>query len=83
MTEPTLEKRNAEIVTEMWKGVIYEGSREAVLKYIHEDYIQHNVNMPSGREHMLHLVDMIQNLPEGFTPPARKELVRTVAQELG
>lgn len=76
----TLEERNAEIVMAMWKGVIYEGKDEAVFKYIHPDYIQHNVNMPSGREHILHLVKIIRNLPEGFTPPARKELLRTVAQ---
>ena len=80
MGEKTLEERNAEIVTAMWKGVIYEGDREAVLRYIHPDYIQHNVNMPSGREHILHLVDLINNKPKDFVPPAHKELVRTVAQ---
>ena len=80
MAEKTLEERNAEIVTAMWKGVIYEGDREAVLRYIHPDYIQHNVNMPSGREHILHLVDLINNKPKDFVPPAHKELVRTVAQ---
>lgn len=78
--QQSLEDRNAEIVTQMWKGVIYEGSRDAVFKYIHADYIQHNVNMPSGRDHVLHLVEMIRNLPEGFVPPARKELLRAVAQ---
>lgn len=76
----TLEERNAEIVVAMWKGVIYDGDRDAVFRYIHPDYIQHNVNMPSGREHMLHLVDLIRNPPKDFVPPARKELVRTVAQ---
>lgn len=79
-SEPSLEERNAAIVVAMWKGVIYEGSREAVLKYIHPDYVQHNVNMPSGREHILHLTDIIRNPPKDFVPPAHKELVRTVAQ---
>jgi predicted SnoaL-like aldol condensation-catalyzing enzyme len=78
--ESTLEERNAAIVVAMWQGIIYEGDREAVFKYIHPDYIQHNVNMPSGREHMLHLVELIRNKPKDFTPPAHKELVRTVAQ---
>jgi predicted SnoaL-like aldol condensation-catalyzing enzyme len=80
MTEKSLQERNAEIVMAMWRGVIYDGSREAVLKYIHPDYIQHNVNMPSGRDHLLHLVDMINNLPKDFVPPARKELLRTVSE---
>ncbi len=76
----SLEDRNTEIVLNMWKGVIYEGKREAVLKYIHPDYIQHNVNMPSGREHVLHLVDLINNKPADFTPPGHKTLLRAVAQ---
>ena len=75
-----LEERNAQIVVDMWKGVIYDGDREAVFKYIHPDYIQHNVNMPSGREHVLHLVDLIRSKPKDFTPPGHKKLVRTVAQ---
>lgn len=78
--EQSLEDRNTEIVVAMWKGVIYDGDRDAVLRYIHPDYIQHNVNMPSGREHLLHLVDLINSKPADFTPPAHKELVRTVAQ---
>ncbi len=74
------EARNAEIVMAMWQGVIYDGDSDAVLKYIHPDYIQHNVNMPSGREHVLHLVRLIRNTPPDFVPPGRKELLRTVAQ---
>ena len=81
MAEKTsLEERNASTVLAMWQGGTYEGDREAVLKYMHPDYIQHNVNMPSGRENVLHLVELIRNTPEGFVPPGHKELVRTVAQ---
>lgn len=78
--EETRELRNARIVLAMWQGVIREGSREAVLRYIHPDYIQHGVNLSSGREELLHLTDLIRNPPEGFVPPATKHLVRTVAQ---
>ncbi|MED5545111.1 nuclear transport factor 2 family protein [Novosphingobium decolorationis] len=77
----TLQQRNARIVLDMWQGVIREGSREAVLRYIHPDYVQHAVNLPSGREQLLHLTDLIRNPPEGFVPPATKHLVRTVAQD--
>ena len=81
MTDPeTLEQRNAQIVTAMWEAVIYRGSRDAVFQYIHPDYIQHNVNMPSGRDQLLHLVELINRPPADFVPPARKELLRTVAQ---
>ena len=55
--EETLEERNSRIVIDMWQKVIREGSREAVLRYIAPGYIQHNVNMPSGREHLLRLGD--------------------------
>lgn len=78
--QASLEERNTATVLAMWRGVINEGHRDAVLKYIHPDYIQHNVNMPSGREHVLHLVDLIRNTPKDFVPPAHKELLRTVAQ---
>jgi len=80
MSDKSVQERNAEIVMTMWQGVIYDGSREAVLKYIDPSYLQHNVNMPSGRDHLLHLVDMINNPPKDFVPPARKELVRTVSE---
>lgn len=78
--QASLEERNSATVLAMWNGVINEGDRDAVLKYIHPNYIQHNVNMPSGRENVLHLVELIRSTPKDFTPPAHKELLRTVAQ---
>lgn len=76
----SVEERNSRIVLDMWQNVIREGSRDAVMRYISPGYIQHNVNMASGREHLLRLVDIINNKPADFTPPRHKELVRTVAQ---
>lgn len=76
----TMEDRNTEIVLDMWEKVIRQGSADAVMKYIHPDYIQHNVNMPSGREYLLHLVKLINNKPADFTPPGHKEVLKTVAQ---
>lgn len=78
MTES--EAYNTQIVLDMWQGVIREGRREAVLRYIHPDYVQHAVNLPSGRDQLLHLTDLIRNPPAGFVPPATKHLLRTVAQ---
>lgn len=78
--DESLEDRNSRIVMDMWQKVIREGSREAVLRYIAPGYIQHNVNMPSGRDHLLRLVDIINDTPADFKPPRYKELVRTVAQ---
>lgn len=78
--DESMEDRNTRIVLDMWQGVIRAGSRDAVLRYIAPDYIQHNVNMPSGRDHLLRLVDMINDKPADFKPPHHKHLVRTVAQ---
>ncbi|GLT02157.1 hypothetical protein GCM10007897_35620 [Sphingobium jiangsuense] len=74
------EDRNTQIVLAMWEGVIGRGDREAVLKYIAPDYVQHAVNLPSGREHVLRLADMIREGNADFKPPARKTLFRTIAQ---
>ena len=77
----TLEQRNTEIVLDMWEQIIRQGSRDAVFKYIAPEYIQHNVNMPSGRDHLLRLVDLINDTPADFTPPRHKELMKTIAQD--
>jgi len=79
-TGKSLEDRNTEIVLAMWEGVIGRGDREAVLRYIAPDYVQHAVNLPSGREHVLRLADMIREGNAGFKPPAHKTLFKTVAQ---
>lgn len=76
----SLEERNREIVLAMWDGVIRRGDTDAVMRYIAPDYVQHAVNLPSGREHVLRLAEMIRDGTAAFKPPAHKHLCRTVAQ---
>lgn len=77
----TLQDRNTEIVLAMWEGVIRKGDKEAALRYVHPDYIQHNVNMPSGRDALLRLAEIVRNPPAGFPVPGFKTVLYTMAQD--
>lgn len=76
----TLEERNTQTVLAMWEGVIGRGDTSAVMTYIAPDYVQHAVNLPSGREHVLRLAEMIAKGNAAFKPPAHKRLFKTIAQ---
>jgi len=76
----TVQERNVEIVLAMWDGVIRKGDKEAALRYVSPDYIQHNVNMPSGRDALLRLADIVKNTPPDFPVPGHKTVLKTVAQ---
>jgi predicted SnoaL-like aldol condensation-catalyzing enzyme len=43
------ERRNLELVLDWWREVIQGGHMELTSKYQHDDYIQHNPNVPTGR----------------------------------
>lgn len=43
------EKANLKLVLDFWREVIESGHVELASKYLPEDYIQHNPNIPSGR----------------------------------
>lgn len=77
----TEQQRNIAIVMAMWEGVIRNGDKEAALRYVHPDYIQHNVNMPSGREALLRLAEIVKDPPEGFPVPGHKTELYTMAQD--
>jgi predicted SnoaL-like aldol condensation-catalyzing enzyme len=44
------EKKNLDMVLEWWRVVIQGGHLDQVAKYQAEDYIQHNPNVPTGRD---------------------------------
>lgn len=78
--EATRQQANIDLVMAMWEGVIYRGDREAVLRYVHPDYKQHNPNVLQGREGVLQLVELIANPVPGIEPAAHKTFNRALAQ---
>lgn len=44
---------NKKLVFDMWRAIIQGGHVELAPKYFSEDYIQHNPNVPSGRDAMV------------------------------
>jgi predicted SnoaL-like aldol condensation-catalyzing enzyme len=79
-SEEKRELANIKLVLDMWDGVINRADRDAVMKYIAEDYKQHNPNVAQGREGVLELISLIKNTPPGMVPPGKKNLMRAVAQ---
>lgn len=78
--EAAQEQANIDLVLAMWDGVIYQADREAVLRYVHPEYKQHNPNVLQGREGVLQLVELIANPVPGIEPAAHKTFNRAVAQ---
>ncbi|MBU0556034.1 MAG: nuclear transport factor 2 family protein [Alphaproteobacteria bacterium] len=74
------EQANIALVLDMWDGVINRADRDAVMKYISEDYIQHNPNVRQGREGVLELISLIKDLPPGMVPPGKKTFKKALAQ---
>ncbi|MCW2403850.1 putative SnoaL-like aldol condensation-catalyzing enzyme [Sphingobium sp. B1D7B] len=74
------EQANIEMVLAMWDGVINRADPDAVMKYIDEDYIQHNPNVRQGREGVLELISLIRNPPPAMVPPGKKTLKKAIAQ---
>lgn len=78
--EAARQQANIDLVMAMWDGVIYRADREAVMRYVHPDYKQHNPNVLPGREGVLQLVELIANPVPGIEPAAHKTFNRAVAQ---
>ena len=78
--EEKREQANIALVLDMWDGVINRADREAVMKYIAPDYIQHNPNVRQGREGVLELISLIKDPPPAMVPPGRKTFMKAVAQ---
>src|ERR1700733_10054761 len=47
------EKKNLDMVLEWWRVVIQNRQMDQAPKYQAEDYIQHNPNVPTGRERFI------------------------------
>jgi len=71
---------NIDLVLEMWDGVINRADPDVVMKYIAEDYVQHNPNVAQGRAGVLELVSLIRNPPPHMVPPGKKTFQKAIAQ---
>lgn len=78
--EEKREQANIELVLDMWDGVINRADRDAVMKYIAEDYVQHNPNVRQGREGVLELISLIKDPPPAMIPPGKKTFMKALAQ---
>ena len=78
--ETRREQTNIQLVLDMWDGVINRADRDAVMRYIAEDYVQHNPNVKQGRAGVLDLISLIKDPPPAMVPPGKKTFKKAVAQ---
>lgn len=74
------EQANIDLMLTMWDGVINRADRDTVMKYIAEDYVQHNPNVAQGRAGVLELISLIKDPPPNMVPPGKKTFMKAVAQ---
>jgi predicted SnoaL-like aldol condensation-catalyzing enzyme len=63
------EKANLQFVMDWWRDVVEGGHLDLTTKYQHDDYIQHNPNVPTGREAFVAFFrDVVQVKPKNPIP---------------
>ncbi len=78
--EPSVQEKNKAIVLEFFR-VVFEGQNaEAAEKYIVEDYIQHNPNLPNGRAPLLKMLKSMWPQPKPAQDTMRNPPVLLVAE---
>ena len=83
------ERQNLEMVLQLWREVIQAHHTELAEKYLAEDYIQHNPNVPTGRAAFIKVFSSVpptNPIPEKLTRPpvvegARGDFVWLVFEE--
>jgi hypothetical protein len=75
------EQQNLNMVLQLWREVIQAHHTELAEKYLAEDYIQHNPNVPTGRAAFLKVFSSVpptNPIPEKLTrPPGGSGLLPT------
>jgi predicted SnoaL-like aldol condensation-catalyzing enzyme len=69
--------RNKQLVFDLWRELMDAHHQEAAEKYIAVNYIQHNPNVPNGREAVARFFG---SLPRKDTQPTLRGLVSIVAE---
>ncbi len=70
---------NKQLVVDFYSEVLLHANAEAIDKYIGDVYIQHNPNLPDGKEALRELVESFPAREAG-APPAG-EIVRVIAED--
>ena len=78
--EPSVQEKNKAIVLEFFRVVFEAQNAEAAEKYIVEDYIQHNPNLPNGRAPLVKLLKTMWPTPKPVQETMRNPPVVVVAE---
>jgi predicted SnoaL-like aldol condensation-catalyzing enzyme len=70
---------NKRLVYDFWRSVLEGGHMELADKYMTEDYIQHNPNVPTGRAGFVNAFSKIVK-PHDIAPTIKAPLVAIVAE---
>jgi predicted SnoaL-like aldol condensation-catalyzing enzyme len=69
---------NKRLVFDMWRHMIDAGREEVADLYLHEGYIQHNPNLPTGRDAFKAYISTRNDLP--IETSIRRPLVAMIAE---
>lgn len=76
--EPQL-RANKQLVYDFWREVFEAGHTELAVKYLTEDYQQHNPNVATGRAAFVALLNQIRK-PSDIAPRIKTPLVSIIAE---
>lgn len=68
------------LVHDFWREVIEARHLDLVAKYLKEDYIQHNPNVPTGRQGFIDYFSKLGKPPRPIEPVIKAPLIATVVQ---
>ena len=71
--------RNKKIVYDFWREVLEAGHMELASQFLAESYIQHNPNVPTGRQSFIDLFSKYMK-PQPFVDSIKTPLVAIVAE---
>ncbi len=69
---------NKQLVVNFYTDVLLKGNPDAIDEYIGEEYIQHNPNLPDGKEALRQLVQSFPSKDD--TAPPSGKIVRVIAE---
>lgn len=72
--------KNKKIVYDFWREVLQAGHLELAEKYMKESYIQHNPNVPTGRQGFIDFFSKIRK-PQAIVDTIQGPLIAILAEE--
>jgi predicted SnoaL-like aldol condensation-catalyzing enzyme len=71
---------NKKLVYDFWREVLEAGPLELAEKYLTEGYIQHNPNVPTGRQGFIDFFSKFNRKPEPIAPKIKAPLIAIIAE---